>query len=204
MAPSSTTRDRIVRAATGSFRRKGIHGTGVAEICERAGVTKGVFSHHFPGGKNELIVEVVRTNGEDVRALLGTPDPEGPAIPGRAIAAAFAGYAHLLRERGVDFGCPVAASVVDASGASAEVRYAAEAAFESWASAIAAVVDGDGDLGLLVVAALEGAILLARANADPTVLDRVGSALTRLLDPDRPTPVDPREPRRAGRRMDIG
>jgi AcrR family transcriptional regulator len=41
------THSRILRAAADCFARQGYDGTGVAEICERAGVTKGAFYHHF-------------------------------------------------------------------------------------------------------------------------------------------------------------
>jgi AcrR family transcriptional regulator len=42
------TRDRILKAAEECFARDGYDATGVAGICERAGVTKGAFYHHFP------------------------------------------------------------------------------------------------------------------------------------------------------------
>jgi len=41
------TRERIVAAAEECFARDGYDATGVAAICERAGVTKGAFYHHF-------------------------------------------------------------------------------------------------------------------------------------------------------------
>ena len=42
------TRERILKAAEESFARDGYDATGVAGICEQAGVTKGAFYHHFP------------------------------------------------------------------------------------------------------------------------------------------------------------
>ncbi len=42
------TRARILAAAIECFTRAGYDATGVAEICERAGVSKGAFYHHFP------------------------------------------------------------------------------------------------------------------------------------------------------------
>ena len=75
---------------------------------------------------------------------------------------------------GTDLGCPVAAAVVDASATSPGVRAAAGAAFGSWAEELGA----DGEL---VLAALEGAILLARAHDDPEVVTRVGRALAARL-----------------------
>ncbi|MGB9870770.1 MAG: TetR/AcrR family transcriptional regulator [Anaerolineae bacterium] len=42
------TRERILAAAEESFARQGYDATSVAEICARAGVSKGAFFHHFP------------------------------------------------------------------------------------------------------------------------------------------------------------
>jgi len=42
------TRARILDAALEAFARYGYDATGVAEICRRAGVTKGGFYYHFP------------------------------------------------------------------------------------------------------------------------------------------------------------
>jgi AcrR family transcriptional regulator len=42
------TRERILKAAEECFARDGYDATGVAGICEVAGVTKGAFYHHFP------------------------------------------------------------------------------------------------------------------------------------------------------------
>jgi AcrR family transcriptional regulator len=45
---SEETRARLLQAAAECFAQHGYDGTGVAEICERAGMSKGAFYHHFP------------------------------------------------------------------------------------------------------------------------------------------------------------
>jgi AcrR family transcriptional regulator len=45
---SEETRHRILEAATNLFSKSGYEATGVAEICQAAGVSKGAFYHHFP------------------------------------------------------------------------------------------------------------------------------------------------------------
>jgi AcrR family transcriptional regulator len=45
---SETTRQHILKSANQLFSKLGYDATGVAEICEAAGVSKGAFYHHFP------------------------------------------------------------------------------------------------------------------------------------------------------------
>ncbi len=45
---SEETRDHILVSAADLFAKHGYDATGVAEICQAAGVSKGAFYHHFP------------------------------------------------------------------------------------------------------------------------------------------------------------
>ncbi len=45
---SEETRDHILASASDLFSKRGYDATGVAEICQAAGVSKGAFYHHFP------------------------------------------------------------------------------------------------------------------------------------------------------------
>ncbi len=45
---SEETRHNILESATHLFSKSGYDATGVAEICQAAGVSKGAFYHHFP------------------------------------------------------------------------------------------------------------------------------------------------------------
>ena len=44
---SQETRNKILETATDLFSKSGYDATGVAEICQAAGVSKGAFYHHF-------------------------------------------------------------------------------------------------------------------------------------------------------------
>jgi len=53
------TREQILKAAEECFARDGYDATGVAAICEQAGVTKGAFYHHFPS-KHALFLALLQ------------------------------------------------------------------------------------------------------------------------------------------------
>lgn len=53
-------REAILRTAASLFARKGYYGTGLQELLAACGIPKGSFYHYFPGGKEELAVDLVR------------------------------------------------------------------------------------------------------------------------------------------------
>lgn len=53
-------REAILQTAAKIFAHKGYYGSGLQEILAACGIPKGSFYHYFPGGKEELAVELVR------------------------------------------------------------------------------------------------------------------------------------------------
>src|SRR5689334_24352445 len=78
-------RERLVMAAVDLFTEQGYDATTVAQIAERAGVTKSTFFRHFPD-KRELLV----AGQESMCELLSEGIAEAPegASPMAAVAAA--------------------------------------------------------------------------------------------------------------------
>jgi AcrR family transcriptional regulator len=65
-----TTRERIVEAGAMLFRRQGWSGTGMKQIAAAAAAPFGSIYHFFPGGKDELSAEVIRTAGRAYGLLI--------------------------------------------------------------------------------------------------------------------------------------
>jgi AcrR family transcriptional regulator len=55
---AEATKERILQIAVEVFARNGYDATGVAEICLRAGISKGAFYHHFPS-KQSLYLHIL-------------------------------------------------------------------------------------------------------------------------------------------------
>lgn len=90
------TRGRILAAARECFVRAGYDASGVAEICERAGVSKGAFYHHFPS-KQAVFLALVEgwLQGVDapLRATRGAHETARQQLMGlaQAVEPVFAG-----------------------------------------------------------------------------------------------------------------
>src|SRR5262245_48746147 len=70
------TATRILEAAVALFGERGVAGTRVVEICERADVAHQTFFNHFPT-KQDLVRELVRRGGEFTLAAVERAMREG-------------------------------------------------------------------------------------------------------------------------------
>ncbi len=82
---SGATKVRILTAAAAAFAEQGYDATGVAEICERAGVSKGAFYYHFQT-KQALFLTLIDVWLEELNRALGQPDPDNGTVPDRILA----------------------------------------------------------------------------------------------------------------------
>ena len=77
---SEETRARLLAAAERSFAQQGFDATGVAMICQLAGVTKGAFYHHF-SSKQDVFMELLRRWLEGLDSQMAKLREEAASIP---------------------------------------------------------------------------------------------------------------------------
>ncbi|MGV9451728.1 TetR/AcrR family transcriptional regulator [Streptomyces sp. NPDC003635] len=83
------TRDALATAALDLILERGLAGTTVEEIAERADVTRRTFSRHFTG-KEDAALDFVRGDGDRINALLRTrPAAEPPLLAYRLAVRAW-------------------------------------------------------------------------------------------------------------------
>lgn len=181
------TRSRMIRAALDLYRRRGVTGTGFSEVLDAAGAARGAIYHHFPGGKEQLAVAVIDTHSQEVVRFLAAVLDQHP--PGDAIRALCARYAESLERSEMTYGCPIAPAVIESALTSDTIATAADGAFESWRALLAAALRRQRvpaararQLAETVIAAIEGALILCRAQRAARPLRDVGAELGRLLD----------------------
>ncbi len=186
--PQSDTRDRLLRAGERLFRLQGYSGTGLKELGAEAGAPWGSIYHFFPGGKTQLGAETTRFGGE----LYGAAWRAAFARftdPAEAIEWVFVSEARILEASDYRNGCPIASVTLDTASLNEDLRTACAAAFASWLEIIGEALRGDGapdeaatSLSFLVLSAIEGAIVLARAAKSPAPLEHTGRLIRQAID----------------------
>jgi len=189
VAGERSARERMVYYAAQLIRRQGVSGTGLREVVARAQAPRGSLQHYFPGGKEQLVDEALAWAGDFAATQVSQFLESLPRRTPSALFEAMAGQWRREFDRtGFGRGCPIVATVADAS-ASDRMREAARQAFERWHEPLAAALaemgvpaDRAGALALLMLSTLEGAIVFARARHDNGPLDTVVAELGPLLD----------------------
>lgn len=178
-------RDRMIASAAMLIRERGARPTAIGDVLAHSGAPRGSAYHYFPGGRHELICAAVDYAADFVAAAIADAD-SGLQMVDTAV--------HFYREGllATDYraGCPVMAVAVEAGDPDTGtdlVQHAADA-FERWRQLISSRLVSDGvsrrtaaELATLVIASLEGALVLARAERDVAPLDTVHRQLRRLL-----------------------
>lgn len=190
MPRRSDGRDRMIRAALELFRRRGYHATAFSDVVRESGAPRGSIYFHFPGGKEELLREVVVAACDEIEESVAL------AAAGARDAASFVrnlaeAVGQRLEASGYESGCAIATAVLELAPRSEAMSEEFAQGFERWRLALAArleawgfareraLVDAD-----VIMAALEGALVLSRAAHSLEPLHRATRALVELIGAD--------------------
>jgi TetR/AcrR family transcriptional repressor of lmrAB and yxaGH operons len=178
-AKGARTRDKLVDATAALLERQGYHATGLAEIVAASGAPRGSLYFHFPGGKDELARLALEASSARWRAKIDAIVDAAPDL-GTAVYDVCVALADELAASHYEHGCPVAAVALEAAATSGEIRRAVAAHSAAWQDALARRVGGARDLATLVLAAIEGAHVLAKVQRSREPLLAVGRMLRAL------------------------
>jgi AcrR family transcriptional regulator len=180
-----SARDALITSVTGLVRRRGVAGTGLNALLEDSGVARRTVYLNFPGGKAELVAEATRIAGQALTAVLQSSDDGGD--PALAVQAFIDQWKVQLGVTQMEAGCPIVAAILGRAEAPAAARAAAEA-FAEWQVILTdrLVKSGVGhdsarSLATLIIAAIEGAIIIALATQSTDALDDVGYHLVEAI-----------------------
>src|SRR5688572_31527497 len=102
----SKTKERILEQTAELFRRQGYTGTGMKQIVAAANAPFGSLYHFFPGGKEQLGQEVIRSSGLMYQQLIEAVVDASPDIV-TGVENCFTGAAAVLEETDYADACPI-------------------------------------------------------------------------------------------------
>ena len=186
----SDSKARIESAAADLLARDGFNGMGLKALSDAVGLPYGSIYHHFPGGKEEIAAAAILGNAEVVGELLQANLAGG--VTDDAIRRMFAFMAERLEASGWQLGCVVGTPSADDPADAPQVQAACAEGFARIVDPIADALVAEGRpardaraLALTLVAAYEGATLLARTQRSREPLASAAEAMVRLVASER-------------------
>lgn len=183
----SAARDQIIATTCTLLELQGYHATGLNQIVKDSGSPKGSLYHYFPGGKDELTEQALMQVGAAVLARIRANMTlhDDPAL---AIRAFVRMVADAVEASGFQTGGPITTVALETAATNERLRAACEAIYTSWIDALAEKllaggIDADtaDQRAQVVIAALEGGIILSRTRRSADVLRHTADLLAVAL-----------------------
>lgn len=192
MRKGEETRQMILHRAAEVFNRKGYYGASLADIMEATGLEKGGIYNHF-GSKDDLALEAfdyaVDLVRQEFQAAL--KDKRDAIDRLRAVVGV---YRAMPDGTPVAGGCPVLNTAVEADDTHPVLRDHARRAMDEWCEFIHRIVTKGIERGqvrpdvqpdevaTLVIATLEGAIMLTKLYGNTTHMNRAVEYLESYIE----------------------
>lgn len=177
----------MIEAAGRLLQELGYHGTSLNDVLAASGAPRGSLYFHFPGGKDQLVLEATRVSMDAATQALQDRLAHARA-PARAVRRFFDDTAQMVAASGFTLGCPVAPMVLDSPDESAGIAQLCREAFDTWTRLYAEAFTVAGlsrrraeSLALLVEASHEGALLIARARRDAAPIHAAAREIERVI-----------------------
>ena len=181
------TKSLLIDTATALFQHKGYKSVGINEILKASNVTKGALYHHFPNGKEELLITCLHGLNEaittDIEAIfsryLSTKD---------AILSMIDKLIHNFEKNGTIIGYTFSSIVSEMATMSEPVRTACSDLYENIQHIYYEKLITEGysnesasAIALLMTASIEGAMMLCLTQKSTTPLKTIATLLPSIL-----------------------
>lgn len=177
----------IIETATTLFQQKGYKSVGITEILKACKISKGSFYHHFPNGKEELLIaclhsmnEAITTDMEDIFNRYQTTQDATQAMIEKLVAD--------FEHDGTITGYTFSSIVREMASLSEPVRNACSLLYTNIHEISLKKLAADGisketanSIALMMTASIEGGIMLCLAHKSSNPLKIVSQQLPKLM-----------------------
>ena len=191
MTKGERTRRRIVESAASVFNTRGYFGSSMGDLVRETGLEKGGIYNHF-GSKEELALAAFDYSAGVMRERFEAA-LEGRSRAVEKLLAIVGVLAGTVEDPPVRGGCPVLNTAIEADDAHRALKERARGTATDWLRLIGNIVkegvasgeleDGTGprEVASVVVATLEGAVMLSKLHDDPAHMERAVGHLETYL-----------------------
>ncbi len=190
MTKGQRTRQQIVEAAAPIFNKKGYEGSSLSDLMAATGLKKGGIYRHF-SSKEELAAEAFDYTWEAAlnARLLHVDEKKSGIEKLKQLIANF-----IDHRSPVPGGCPILNTAVDSDDGNTVLRTQVAAALRSWIRRLQTIVEKARESGetrpqtdskavaTVIVASLEGALMISRLQRNDEALRTVQAHLNKYLD----------------------
>jgi TetR/AcrR family transcriptional repressor of lmrAB and yxaGH operons len=183
----TSKREQIIETTSQLMETQGYHATGLNQIVAESGAPKGSLYYYFPDGKDGLVEEAIVRTREKIEGRL-QEGLDAYDHPSEALPAFLRNLAHHVQASGFQAGGPITAVALEAASTNERLNTACRAAYHSWQTVIRQSLLAAGyepvraqRLGTVVIALIEGAIILSRSERNVGPLLDAATELEYLL-----------------------
>lgn len=185
------TRRRIVERAAPVFNTRGYFGSSMGDLVRETGLEKGGIYNHF-GSKEELALAAFDYSA-GVMSQRFEAALEGQTAAVEKLLAVVGVLAGIAEDPPVRGGCPVLNTAIEADDAHRALKERAKGAATDWLRLVGSIVKegvrggelAEGtdprEVASVVVATLEGAVMLSKLHDDPAHMKRAVGHLEGFL-----------------------
>ena len=180
------SRDRMVLSAAALLGEFGASATSIDRVLAHSDAPRGSVYYHFPDGRAQLINEAVALAGDFIAGLIDAAMQADDALA--AIDAFFGLWRQRLIDSDFRSGCPIVAVAVETNDDAPQLARSAAAVFARWQEALAGLFLKNGlpeerskRLAAFIIAAVEGAVIMCRAEESTAPLEAAAAEIHELL-----------------------
>ncbi|MUL67471.1 TetR family transcriptional regulator [Mycobacterium sp. CBMA 234] len=170
----------MLAAAMQLLSERGTAGTTVDAVLARSNAPKGSVYYHFPGGRAEMVAESLRLSGDAIAAVIDEAATRGS----RQALKQFGEFWQAgLQSSDFQYSCPVVSVAMGAPDDN-DLQLSVRQIFTRWHTAITGALSRDGldrstaeGLATMVIASIEGAVILCRSQRSTTPLEQTVAQL---------------------------
>lgn len=181
------TKSLLIETATTLFQQKGYKTVGLNEILKACNVTKGALYHHFPNGKDELLITCLHALKEDITTDIEAIFSKHSSTE-KAVISMIEKLVYSFEKDGTITSYTFSSIVSEMATMSESVRTACSELYENIEQIYCTKLlkDGYSDetaaaISLLLTASIEGAMMLCLTQQSTNPLKTIANLLPNLL-----------------------